>query len=609
MSRVERHVSANEIDRFHSKSTTITGEATEPVQNIGVGKELAHNHGMGNGPIGESGNPLGFDKAQFRTKVGTDHAQPDRGQNRHTKAHTGQEDTGNVIGELHQGQQATSQMQESGGLEQFGIAHQEPVRDGWVAKGKGTQVDAIVTETGENQKGRRTHGIGRQNVHDIGPAHRFFKLVIEIGRQPNPPGINLGKGTRGTKGAQKVVARPRIVTLVQKGHQISIPVPALGVHDKMQFNQGSTFLVGLTGHVINPMKFTIVVKAHHTIHVQYLVLRISVLQIKVGPNHGIGSHSHQDTVQGGVGSKPEGTIGVGGVKDGIRAHFLLGTHSRDINFIHPLHRPDIKMMQGKHLAEPRINGGIVFQGQGGSRCRVLFVRPDMGRFGSHRHIAIDPFPQFFNGHAGGNLTYHVAVPRHKEFGQETIAHENRVNDQGHEPNGMDHQHPGFGVNIRPHVGLFGKDEVRHILQSIAQHHGQAAHLHRRQLVSQELRRLYRNLQTCIEKGGMQETRDNGSGCHNESGIGINEGGDSTNRRGQLQGTPNAQSSRKHMSHDIHVMFVKGMKLIGNALVRILAPKNTRKAKGDGNFLLHLVLAAVGDSRHCCTLDSISRTCK
>ena len=60
-------------------------------------------------------------------------------------------------------------------------------------------------------------------------------------------------------------------------------------------------------------------------------------------------------------------------------------------------------------------------------------------FKTHRNfwdLLVDPFPQFFNGLFGGNLEEKVAIARDKDLGQKEMAHEDRVDHQGHEPKGV-----------------------------------------------------------------------------------------------------------------------------------------------------------------------------
>mmetsp|Transcript_504 Transcript_504/g.1455 ORF Transcript_504/g.1455 Transcript_504/m.1455 type:complete len:581 (+) Transcript_504:246-1988(+) len=548
---------------------------------------------MRNGIVRETRNPLWLDKAQFGTKVRANHSQLRRGGNGNGKSTASRHHTGQIIGERNDGQDAPRHVHHGHRLVQLGIPHQESMSNGRFSKGKAHHVHSIVTETRQNQKGRGSHGVRGQQVDQVGPTHSFFPHVVEKGGQPNPPRQTKLVHTGGSEGAQKVATRPRVVALVETGHQVSVPVPALGVNDVVELEQRSTFLVGFTGHVIDPMQFTIVIKPHDTVHVQDLVLRF-VLQIEAGADHGVGCDTDQDSVQGTKGSEPVRTIRVRCVKDGIRVHFLLGAHGGHVDFVHALDGTNVKMLRGKNVAKRRHDGRIILQRHRGSRCSILLVRPNVSSFLGFDNVVVNPVSKFvarlFARHGANDAT----IASDKQLGQKAPTHQQGINDQGHEPHRMDHEHPCLaGAHVRIHVGLFAKDPVRHVLQKVATGNRQTTNDQLRQFIVLNLQARHGHLQTSVDKRRMQQRRDHGRRqCHQQS-IGVHGFLGIPNRGGELQTTPNAHARRDQMSGTVQIMLVKGMKLGRHGLVRGLTPKDGAQVKWHG--LLVLVLES---RRHC-----------
>ena len=74
MKGVKAHVGAYQDPRFGGHLIL------EPIEDAGIGNELPHDHGMGNRVVWKPADPGGLDKAQFGTKVCSNHAQLDRGE-------------------------------------------------------------------------------------------------------------------------------------------------------------------------------------------------------------------------------------------------------------------------------------------------------------------------------------------------------------------------------------------------------------------------------------------------------------------------------------------------------------------------------------------------
>ena len=204
--------------------------------------------------------------------------------------------------------------------------------------------------------------------------------------------------------------------------------------------------------MIDPVKFAIVVESNDTVHVEYLVLCL-VLQVEVGSHHRVGRQSHQHSVERTPRKEPVGSVRVGSVKDSIGVDFLLGPDGCDVDFVHILYRENIVMMLGEDFSESSHDGCVIFQIQALLVRSFLSMRPDMGGFGNGRNVLIDPVPHVFYRLGTSHLD-HKTVVSNNDFGKEAMAHENRVNDEGHEPHGMNDQHVGFCVNVGAHVGRF-----------------------------------------------------------------------------------------------------------------------------------------------------------
>mmetsp|Transcript_21369 Transcript_21369/g.35351 ORF Transcript_21369/g.35351 Transcript_21369/m.35351 type:complete len:286 (+) Transcript_21369:104-961(+) len=282
MNGIKGHVCTNQGRRFQGHGLT------EPPQDARVGNELPDNHGMWNRIVRETFNPLGFDESQFGSKVRADESELRGREHGDTESGHGHGDADQIAGQGNEWQQTTAQMIEGNRLVEFGIAHQIPKGNGFVAKGKGRHVHHVMTEGREEEEWKWSHGVRDTNVDDIVPPHVFDTERIGPSRDPNPPRQDKFVHTGRFERAQKVTTRPRVVGLIAIGDKGTVPVPAFGVNDVMEFNNRTTFVIRDTWSVINPMKFAIVIKTETIVHVEGAVHGI-VLEIEFGADHLVGS--------------------------------------------------------------------------------------------------------------------------------------------------------------------------------------------------------------------------------------------------------------------------------------------------------------------------------
>ncbi len=301
MKGVKAHVGAYQDHRFGGHLLV------EPIEDARVRHKLPHDHGMGDGVVWKATDPGGFDKAKLGAKVGSHHSQLHRGQDRDGKAGDSHQEAGGVIGKVNERQEALGQMHQGNRLVKLAVAHQYPVGDWWTAVGKGGDVNTVVAERSQDQKGSFSEQKGRQNIGQVAPSNVNHEQGIGPCGCKDPPGIELFQHGFGPNGSKEIVTRPSIVRIVEEGTEFSVSMPALGVYNVMEFDERSALGVGGTRDVVNPVQFTVVIKTQAVVGVDDLGFG-NVLEIEVCANHLVGSDTDQNTVERGAWQPPVGSI-------------------------------------------------------------------------------------------------------------------------------------------------------------------------------------------------------------------------------------------------------------------------------------------------------------
>lgn len=108
--------------------------------------------------------------------------------------------------------------------------------DWWFSKGKGCDVDGIVTKRRQNQERCWTESKGSGKVDKIAPTKELFKDGIQPSRDPNPPSQDILVETFRTECPQKVSSRPSVVACVELGAKVPVAMPSFGVNNKVQLD-------------------------------------------------------------------------------------------------------------------------------------------------------------------------------------------------------------------------------------------------------------------------------------------------------------------------------------------------------------------------------------
>mmetsp|Transcript_26214 Transcript_26214/g.56219 ORF Transcript_26214/g.56219 Transcript_26214/m.56219 type:complete len:369 (+) Transcript_26214:280-1386(+) len=368
---------------------------------------------MGDGVVGESADPGRLDETELGSKVGADHAQLHRGQDGDGESAESHGDTDQVVGEVvDQGEYPLGQVHQRQRLVELAVPHQKAMGNGGAAVGKGRNVDAVVAEGGQNQKGGLAQAVGGDHVGEVGPSDVHLKNGVAPGGGKDPPRVELFDHGDRAEGPEKVVAGPGVVAQVEVGGELSVSMPSLGVDNKVELDEGASLGVFLSRNVVDPVELAVVIEPEGVVHVNRLGFR-RVLEVEVGPDHFVRGDTDQDAVQRGAREPPEGPVGVGCVKDGVAGDFLDGTDSRDVDLVHLDDGLDVEMVGGENLAEGRHDARIVFELGDLAVGSVLLVGPDVGGFRLFWNLLVDPFPEFLDGLLRGDFAKEVAVSRDK----------------------------------------------------------------------------------------------------------------------------------------------------------------------------------------------------
>ena len=128
-------------------------------------------------------------------------------------------------------------MHQGDGLVKFAVAHQISVSDRRFPVSKRGNVYTVVSEGSQDQEWQGSKGIASKNVHQIAPSKVLLKHSISPGGDPDPPSNSTLVQVLWTQSQQKVTTGPRVVLGVQVRAKISVPVPSLGVDNKVQLDQ------------------------------------------------------------------------------------------------------------------------------------------------------------------------------------------------------------------------------------------------------------------------------------------------------------------------------------------------------------------------------------
>ena len=179
--------------------------------------------------------------------------------------------------------------------------------DGRAPVGKGRNVYAIVSKGGQQQKGSLSQKVHTQDVCQIGPPDMQLKHGIGSGGGKDPPGVELFQHRHGTECPEEVLAGPGVVGLVEIRTELAVVVPALGIDDEMELDQRAALRVDLSGNVIDPVQFSVVIKAQRVVHVDRLGFG-NMLEVEICSNHFVGRDPNQNTVEGSSGQPPKGSV-------------------------------------------------------------------------------------------------------------------------------------------------------------------------------------------------------------------------------------------------------------------------------------------------------------
>mmetsp|Transcript_50251 Transcript_50251/g.76487 ORF Transcript_50251/g.76487 Transcript_50251/m.76487 type:complete len:248 (-) Transcript_50251:156-899(-) len=244
-----------------------------------------------------------------------------------------------------------------------------------------------------------------------------------------------------------------------------------------------------------------------------------------------------------------------GVEDCVRRNLLDRTSSSDIDFVHRNHGLDIIMVRSKNLSETGQDGSITLQCSDLLVSSLFLVRPNVGSFRFLGYVGVDPLAKFLHSLARRSLNKNVAIAIDAKLGNKKVSFENAVNDKGHEPQSVNYQHGGVRLDVARHHGLFHSQPMRQILKTVTR-----GNYHAAQFDGIEFKRNNGNghLHQRPHHGSMERSSPEGSSRGNDDSIGKNSNLQ-VKDKGQLDSSPNTDSSRKHVGENIQVMLVVGVK--------------------------------------------------
>jgi len=87
------------------------------------------------------------------------------------------------------------------------------------------------------------------------------------------------------------------------------------------------------------------------------------------------------------------------------------------------------------------------------------------------YIVFDPLSKIVTSFLGSDFADYGSVAGDKESWDETPTHEDCVDDERHEPDGMNENHPRSGEHVGSHIRLFLTKIMREVLKPISGSNG------------------------------------------------------------------------------------------------------------------------------------------